>query len=286
MIRSLLSAVSGILNLQTRMDVIGNNVANVNTTGFKSGRTDFADSFSQTLRASSAGNGGGSGLSAIQVGTGVTTSSIKNLYTQGALTRTGVATDLGISGEGFFVVRDPLSSAQYATRAGDFRLDQNGYLITNAGHRVQGFSDAALTALGDIRIDTTGMPVTSDPAARMISFTIDIEGQVNVQLSDGTQFVRGQVLLQNFLDPQGLIKEGGNLYSNLGAAGPLDWSANPGRPGSNGLGRVEAEALELANVDLATEFTNLIVTQRAYQANARIITTSDEMLAELVNLKR
>jgi flagellar hook protein FlgE len=122
----------------------------------------------------------------------------------------------------------------------------------------------------------------------MVSFAIDTEGKVNVNLSDGTQFVRAQILLQNFANPQGLMKEGGNLYSGIGAAGPLGGSASPtpAAPGTNGLGRIQAGALELSNVDLATEFTNLITTQRAYQANARIITTSDEMLQELVNLKR
>lgn len=288
MLRSLTSAISGLQSFQQRLDTIGNNIANVNTTGFKSARVGLSDSFSQTLRSSSAGTGGSSGQSAMQIGLGVGIQSITNSYTQGALSRTSVGTDLAITNAGFFVVEDPISNNQFVTRAGDFSVDENGYLITNAGMRVQGFEDSGLSTMGDILIDTQGMPATSDPTATMVSFAIDTEGKVNVNLSDGTQFVRGQILLQNFSNPQGLMKEGNNLYSGIGAAGPLGGatSPTPAAPGTNGLGKVQSGALELSNVDLANEFTSLITTQRAYQANARVITTSDEMLQELVNLKR
>ncbi|WCJ58222.1 flagellar hook-basal body complex protein [Fontisphaera persica] len=283
MMRSLNSGVSGIQQFQTSMDVIGNNIANVNTVGFKSARISFADAFSQSLRPAAPGSGNTSATPAMQVGTGVTTAAIKNTFLQGALTRTGVATDLGISGEGFFLVRDSLSGATYATRAGDFRLDQNGYLVTNQGLRVQGYADSGLTTLGDIQINATGAPATASPTAVVENFAVDAEGRITVRLSDGTQFVRGQILLQRFQDPQVLTKEGNNLYANLAAAGPL---AQPAAPGTQGLGRVEAGALELSNVDLSNEFAQLITTQRAFQANARIISSSDELLSELVNLKR
>ncbi|HXG45988.1 MAG TPA: flagellar hook-basal body complex protein [Methylomirabilota bacterium] len=285
MLRSLTSAVSGLQNFQQRMDVIGNNVANVNTTAFKSARTDLADSFSATLRGSSAAASGGSGTSAMQIGSGVMTTAIKNIFAQGALTRTNVHTDLAITGEGFFVVRDTVSGIEYVTRAGDFRRDENGYLITNTGMRVQGYTDNTHTTIGDIQIDATGAP---NPLASMVSFAIGLDGKINVNMSDGSQFERGMILLQNFLDPQGLMKEGNNLFSGIGAAGPLGGAASPtpAEPGTDGLGQIQAGALELSNVDLASEFTNLITTQRAYQSNARVITTSDEMLQELVNLKR
>ena len=288
MLRSLSSAISGLQSFQQKMDVIGNNIANVNTTAFKTGRVGLADSFSQTLRSSSAATGGNSGTPAMQIGLGVAVQSITNLYTQGAFARTSVGTDLAITNNGFFVVRDTLSNDQYVTRAGDFSLDETGHLITATGLRVQGYSDSALTTIGDITIDTTGMPATSDPLATMVSFAIGTDGKINVNLSDGTQFVRGQILLQNFSNPQALMKEGNNLYSGIGAAGPLGGASapTPAPPGTNGLGSVQAGALELSNVDLATEFTNMIITQRAYQANARVVTTSDEMLQELVNLKR
>ena len=288
MLRSLSSAISGLQSFQQRLDVIGNNIANVNTTGFKGARVGLSDSFSQTLRSSSAGTGGSSGTSAMQIGLGVAIQSISNIYTQGAMARTGVGTDLAVTGNGYFMVRDPISTNEFVTRAGDFRMDATGYLVTNSGMRVQGYEDSALTTIGDILIDTTGMPATSDPLAAMVSFAIDTEGNINVNLSDGTQFVRGQILMQKFSDPQGFTKEGDNLYSGIGAAGPLGGatSPTPAPPGTSGLGKIQAGALELSNVDLANEFTNLITTQRAYQANARVITTSDEMLQELVNLKR
>lgn len=288
MLRSLTSAISGLQNFQGRIDVIGNNIANVNTTGFKSGRVDFADSFSQTLRSSSTGSGSTTSVSAMQIGSGVATSSIRNVYTQGAVARTGVVTDLAISGEGYFVVRDLITNAQFVSRAGDMRLDANGYLVTPNGMRVQGYSDAALTTMGDLKIDTTGMPSTSDPSATMKSYSIDLDGKINVKLSDGTEFARGQILLQLFQDPQALIKEGNNLYSGISTAGPLGGagSPTPAAPGTNGLGRIESGALELSNVDLANEFSSMITAQRAFQATARIISTSDEMLQELVNLKR
>ena len=287
MLRSLTSAISGLQNFQERMDVIGNNIANVNTTGFKSARTEFADSFSQTLQFSSSGSGGNTGTSAIQIGAGVATTAIKNQYTQGALSRTGVQTDLAIAGEGFFIVRDPVSTTQFATRAGDFRVDQNGYLVANSGQRVQGYMDSGLATIGDIQIDTTGLPASSNPASKLISYAIDSSGKINVNLSDGTQFVRGQILMQNFRDPQGLVKEGNNLYSGIGSAGPLGGTTPiMAAADTNGLGKIQAGALELSNVDLASEFTSMITAQRAFQATSKIITTSDEMLQELVNLKR
>lgn len=288
MIRSLATGVSGIQQFQEEMDVIGNNIANVNTTGFKSARVSFVDSFSETLRGSSGANGTSSGTSAMQIGSGVSTSAIQNLYTQGGLARTDVQTDLAVSGEGFFIVRDPVNGAEFATRSGDFRLDGNGYLVTTTGLRVQGFSDGGLSTRGDILIDGQNRPSTADPAATFASFSIDREGIVTVRLSDGTDYVRGQILLQRFTDPQALLKEGFNLYSGIGAAGPLGGATAPASaaPGTNGMGRIESGALELSNVDLADQFSKMIVTQRAFQANARIITTSDEMLQELVNLKR
>jgi flagellar hook protein FlgE len=332
MLRSLNSGVSAMQQFQQRMDVIGNNIANVNTTGFKGARIDFADSFSQTL-------GAGSGGVSMQIGTGVGTNAITNQFNQGAIANTGTNTDLAVSGNGFFIVRDTLSDTQFATRDGSFRLDQNGYLVNGDGMRTQGFSDAALTSRGDIvinaddvqaqRMATANTSVAAantavtaaqaavaaadpgDPVAvaaanqqladaqasltaanasltaaqnlKVSSFNIDPEGKVNVRLSDGTEYVRAQVLLQNFQNPQALAKEGSNLFSGMSGAGPLSQIESAG---TNGLGRIQSGALEMSNVDLANEFSSMITTQRAFQASARIITTSDEILMELVNLKR
>jgi flagellar hook protein FlgE len=283
MLTSLTSAVSGLDSFQEEMDVIGNNIANVNTTGFKTANTDFADAFSNVLVAPGAATGTTSGSASVQVGTGVTITGINNNWNQGSLSTTGVPSNLAISGNGFFVVQDPVTTAQYATRAGDFSVDANGYLVTDTGDRVQGFSDAGLSTLGPIKIDTTGMPATSSPTATVQSFSINGQGQVTVNLSDGTSFVRGQVLLQNFQDPNELINEGNNLYSNLTAAGPL---AALTAPGSSGLGNISSGALESSNVDLSAQMANLITAQRAFEANSKIVTTSDELLQTLVNMKR
>src|ERR1051326_8896384 len=181
MFSALSSGVSGIQAFQEEMDVISNNIANVNTPGFKTSRADFADAFSDTLRGSSGPNGAASGTPSIQLGLGVTTSAVTSNFNSGALTNTGYQTDLAVQGEGFFVVRDPVTGADFATRAGDFRVDSNGYLTTNSGLHVQGFSDGSLSAVGDIKIDATGRPATSDPDATFASFTISPEGYIKIR---------------------------------------------------------------------------------------------------------
>ena len=283
MLSSLTSAVSGLEDFQQQMNVIGNNIANVDTTGFKAGVVEFADAFSNTLRAPSGSTATTSGSESIQVGTGVAITGIHSNWNQGALSTTGISSDLGIAGNGFFMVRDTLTNAQYATRAGAFSLDANGYLVADTGERVQGFSDSGLATLGDIKIDTTGMPATSSPTATVSSYSVSGTGAVTVNLSDGTQFVRGQVLLQNFQDPGALINVGNSLYSNMAEAGPL---AALTAPGSSGLGNIQSGALELSNVDLSNEMANLITAQRAFEANSKIVTASDEVLQTLVNMKR
>jgi flagellar hook protein FlgE len=282
MLSSLTSAVSGLDDFQDQMDVIGNNIANVDTTGFKAGVVDFADAFSNTLQAPTASTASTDSMSSIQIGTGVEITGINNNWSQGALSTTGIPSDLAISGNGFFMVEDPLTGAQYATRAGDFNINASGYLVTDTGEEVLGYSNAGLSAIGPIKIDTTGMPATSSPTATVSSYSIGSTGQVTVNLSDGTSFVRGQVLLQEFEDPGALVSVGNNLYSNMSEAGPL---AALTAPGSSGLGNIQSGALELSNVDLSTEMANLITAQRAFEANSKIVTTSDEILQDVVNLK-
>ncbi len=273
MVSSLTSGVSGIQQFQNKLDVIGNNIANSDTYGFKSGRTDFEDSFSQSMQST-----GGGGI--VQVGSGVGTSSVASNFTQGQTTKTGIVSDLAVQGDGYFVVRNAASGDTYATRAGNFHLDADRYLVTPDGLRVQGYTDAGAGTVGDIQINDTGKP--DGETSSLASWKVDPDGKVQVTLGDSTSFTRAQVLLQRFQDPTALKKEGNNLYSGMSDAGPL---AAPGIPNTNGLGKVLGGQLESSNVDLAGEMTNLISTQRAFQANARIITTTDEMLQEVVNLK-
>jgi flagellar hook protein FlgE len=267
------SGVSALSHLQDSLNVTANNIANVETTGFKSGSVSFSDTFSQTM-------GGASYSGSKQIGTGVGTAAIKNLFTQGSVSNTGNANDMAITTpNGFFLVKDPTTGNTFATRDGSFSVDPAGFLITSSGMRVQGYNDGpTLSTVGDILIDTAG----STSTAALKSYSFNNTGTLTVLQADGTSFSRGQILLQNFTSPEQLLKVGDNLYSGLTAAGPL---AAPVAPGSKGLGLLQTGALEMSNVDLAKELTTLITTQRAYEANSKVVTTSDEILQSLVNLK-
>ena len=267
------AAISGLNQFQQDINVIGNNIANVDTTAYKDGRIDFQDTLSQVLGTNPS----------VLVGTGVTTTPLESNFTPGAVANTGVATDMAITGNGFFVVRDPTTGVQYLTRAGDFQLDANGYLVTPEGLRVQGFTDSSLSTMGDIQINAAGAPSTAKAGAAVSSFSVSSAGVISVTLSDGTVFTRGQVMLQNCQDPNGLANAGDNLYSATPDAGLLSQSV---APGTAGVGGVQSNALEESNVDLTNEMANLITAQRAFEANSKIITTSDEILQDLVNLKR
>jgi flagellar hook protein FlgE len=267
------AAISGLQQFQQDINVIGNNIANVDTTAYKTGRIDFQDTLSQALGADPS----------VLVGTGVTTTPVESNFAPGAVTSTGRATDMAITGNGFFVVRDPATGVQYLTRAGDFQLDANGYLVTGNGMRVQGFADGKLSTTGDIKIDATGAPSTAAAGAAVSSFSVSPAGVISVTLSDGTTFTRGQVMLQNCEAPNALVEAGNNLYAETPGAGLLSQSVTPG---TAGVGGIQSDSLEASNVDLTNEMANLITAQRAFEANSKIITTSDEVLQDLVNLKR
>ncbi|GAF26491.1 flagellar basal body rod protein [Moorella thermoacetica Y72] len=267
MMRSLYSGVSGLRTHQTRMDVIGDNIANVNTVGFKRSAVTFKDVFYQTLRGGSAGNSGGTGMGGTnpqQIGLGVTLGSIDVVHTQGAAASTGNGTDLMIQGDGFFVVKDSAGNLFY-TRAGAFHFDNEGHLVTPDGMYVMQEDGS------------TEITVPTDAQ----SFSIDNMGVVHY--SDGTTETIG---LAKFLNPTGLEKVGQNLYRETASSG----TAQIGKAGDSTKGlantTIITSALEMSNVDLAQEFTDMIITERGFQANARTITTSDQMLQELVNLKR
>ena len=475
MIRALNTGVLGMRQFQTSLDVIGNNLANINTVAYKGARVEFQDTLSQTLRAPTPDTATTSGAAGMQVGNGMAVSAIKNTFTQGAMKNTGVRTDMSVNGKGFFLVKDPTTNELFATRAGDFREDKNGYLVTNDGFRVQGknklapaYTTAQQTEIGDLRLDvgqytpdrtgvsldystnlltktahgfSTGNQIkfpstlpaiandtntvdkvffvnkASDDTftvhstaaeaatgANAVNFTdatitaktgfttdtsndkitlaghglstgntvyvkegtipggltagnsyfvsvsgddihfhttsadatagankVDLtsagssdfelyadsgtltsitvaggasisqynfgaDGKVKMLLTDGTQYDRGQVLLQTFKNEQTLTKIGANRFDNLAAAGAYGITAdsagsaeilsNAQAPGEGGTGRLAAGSLELSNVDMADEFSRMITTQRAFQANARVISTADEILKEMMALKR
>jgi len=439
MLRSLFSGVSGLRNHQVRMDIIGNNISNVNTVAFKSGRVTFKEGFAQLLQGASRPPGDQGGTNPIQVGLGMQIGSVDTMFNQGNLETTGLATDLAIQGNSFFVVSK--GNERFYTRAGNFQLDADGRLVApQNGFVVQGrmavngvmqdgirdirlpfgqktsakptdkvalagnldasapdfpstasidvpadraanpssWTSTSITvfdslgtqrdlkvylwktqtgpdqwswkvdnptdpvtnqpllpnlqnASGVLQFDTTGQidlanstpstnPVVSfDPpgaatmnvtldlgsgvngissfagvsnavlrdqngytAGTLKDFTIDRTGKITGSFSNGTNVALGQVLLADFNNPGGLLRIGDNMYQESGNSG----GAVLGYALEGSQSTVTSGALEMSNVDLANEFTNMIVAQRGFQANGKVITTSDEMLQELVNLKR
>ena len=419
MLRSLFSAVSGLRAQQTMMDVVGNNIANVNTAGFKSSSTVFDDTLSQVVKASGAPQGAAGGTNPAQVGLGVRLGAITTNFSQGATQMTGRQTDVAISGDGFFVVKQ--DGQTLYSRAGAFTFDARGNLVNPDGAVVQGWmakdgvvdTNAAVTSLvlpvgkalppkqtgtvemggnlpfdaaiapatgssivssidifdsqgkavpttftythtgvgtwtvdvtvpnasgtgttsvgtqavtwndatkafdvatmpltaaslntagysfgsTDVTVDlgTATKPLTQYAAANTVtamsqdgsaigslqSFTLGGDGTLIGLFSNGLKQALGQVALANFNNPPGLEKTGGSLYAATANSG------NPavGTAGSAGRGTLASGALEMSNVDLAQEFTNLVVAQRGFQANSRVITASDEILQDLINMK-
>lgn len=456
MMRSMYSGVSGLRVHQTKMDVIGNNIANVNTVGFKKSQVSFQEAFSQVIRGAGAPQGGKGGTNPFQIGLGVNLGSINTIHTTGAAQRTDNPTDLMIDGDGFFIVSDdPNADNRYYTRAGNFNFDVNGNLVTADGFKVLGtyigdseyakflqiepgkeldgvkvnksipapptastnievrgnldsrieknkthvtdvtirdslgnpyvvklefakgdpaedetkwtvnvtsvrdiatgkyavlkddtdskeadFSTdpptptptpTPVVRLGTITFDANGKIVDkvisslelaktgvnfgnngaidfnlegltqfaneSDAKAfdkgaengesgrtsgSVTGFAIDASGTVVASFSNGVKMPLWEIKLAKFDNPMGLVKVGNNFFGNT----PNSGEPQIGTAGSSGLGAITPGALEMSNVDLSMEFTEMITTQRGFQANSRIITTSDEMLQELVNMKR
>ncbi|APC07899.1 flagellar hook-basal body complex protein [Neomoorella thermoacetica] len=278
MMRSLYSGVSGLRTHQTRMDVIGDNIANVNTVGFKRSAVTFKDVFYQTLRGGSAGDSGGTGMGGTnpqQIGLGVTLGSIDVVHTQGAAASTGNGTDLMIQGDGFFRVTPDDGTTIYYTRAGAFHFDSQGFLVNVDGMKV---------------LDSAGSPVQipgmNDPSTMPQSFSIDKLGVVHyVDNSGQAQTLSNPISVAKFSNPAGLEKIGQSLYRETASSGAPGTDLSPGT-GSLANTTIIPSTLEMSNVDLAQEFTDMIITERGFQANARTITTSDQLLQELVNLKR
>lgn len=285
MLNSLNSGVSGLQQFQSQIDLIGNNIANVNTSGYKSARLNFEDTFGEAMV-----DGGNNAVSS-QFGSGVSSSGISTSFASGALTTTSSATDVAVKdGEGFFMVKDPATEKEFATRVGSFKVDNEGFLVTNQGLRVQGTLGDNNQNVGDLRFrDHAAIRGEFDPGnANFVGARIQSDGSIIMHFDDQRTYRGGRILLQDFGAPQELTKLGGNLYGNIEAAAPVEGGDVPfgWRPGTGNVGTLQANALESSNVDLTGEFSSLIMAQRAFQANARMISTSDELLQELVNLTR
>lgn len=296
LIASLTSGVSALRTFSSSMSTIGDNIANSNTTGFKASRTRNEDSFSQTLRAST------DQTSTVQIGSGVSVSTIRQNFTQGSLTTTGVPTDFGIAGGGFFRVTaaptDPTAASdpaaeKFYTRDGNFRADANGFLVNPQGHRVQGVlaTEAIVVPIAatsqDVKLGAT-LPAATDPDAKLQSFSVGTDGKITEFYSDGTSnegdAAQQSLILWTFKDNTSLERASGNLYKTPKST--LFVQAAGLQAGTGGAGQLKQGTLELSNVDLAQEFSDLILAQRSFQAGSRIISVSDSVLEEVVNLKR
>lgn len=407
MMRSLFSGVSALKNHQVRMDVIGNNIANVNTVGFKSSRVAFRDILSQTIKAASSPQGNRGGTNPMQIGLGMALGAIQTDHTQGSPETTGRMTDMAIEGNGFFILSD--GPRRFYTRAGLFEVERDGSLISAVnGMKVMGWraKDGVIDAEQDIdtltipmgktispiatktvgfagNLDSRleedeqvtqtvdvfdslgnthsvtftftkgadgsnewewkaehagGLPITDGegtiyfdtsgnythydggplaftppgaeqvtitpnfeavvqtasegtlvfrsqdgyPLGTLVGYSVDESGVIIGEYSNGLTEALGQIGTAIFANPGGLLRAGDTTFAaSANSGGP-----EVGRPGRGANGKLTPGALEMSNVDLSEEFTDMIITQRGFQANSRIITTSDEMLQELVNLKR
>jgi flagellar basal-body rod protein FlgG len=257
MIRSLWISKTGLDAQQTRMDVISNNLANVNTNGFKRSNAVFEDLLYQTLRQPGAQSSQQTTIpTGLQIGTGVRPVATSRVHSQGNLTKTENSLDVAINGNGFLQVLTPDGTVGY-TRDGALHMDQNGQLVNSNGYPLQ--------------------PAITIPANSQ-SITIGNDGTVSVMQAGTTAPVQvGSLVLASFINPAGLESKGGNLYTETAASG----SASTNTPGTNGLGALNQGYLETSNVNVVEELVNMIQTQRAYELNSKAITTSDQMLAKL-----
>jgi flagellar basal-body rod protein FlgG len=260
--RALRIAATGMAAQQMNVEVISNNIANMNTVGFKKQRAEFQDLLYQNVermgvQSSSTGTVVPTG---VQIGSGVKTGSVYRITQQGALTQTGNKLDMAIDGKGFFSVLMPSGETAY-TRAGNFSVSPTGQLVTADGYVVQ----PAIT----LPQGTTDVAVSAD-------------GQVSATLAGQTapQLV-GQLQLATFYNEAGLEAIGDNLFLESGASGP----ANLGAPGANGYGKLQQGYTEASNVDAVSEVTALIVAQRAYEMNSKVVTAADQMLSTTSQLK-
>lgn len=262
MMRAMWSAAAGMAVQQFNMDTISNNLANVNTTGYKKGRAEFQDLLYQTMNMAGTNSSTSTNLATgLQLGHGARLQSVQRSYSTGNLRPSGGRFDIAIEGDGFFRVTQPDGTFAY-TRDGSFTLDQNGNLVNSNGNSL----DPQVTIPQDA-----------------LSVTIAPDGTVSVtQPGQSTPQQVGQITLVKFINPGGLNQLGSNLVQPTQASG----DAIEGNPSADGLGSVRQGFLEVSNVDVAEEMVNMIIGQRAYEANSKTIKTVDDMLSLVANLKR
>jgi flagellar hook protein FlgE len=281
MMRGMFAAISGLKQHQVMLDVTANDIANVNTIGYKSARVTFADSLNQMQRGAAGTTTATGGSNAAQVGLGVGLGSIDNLMTGGARQTTGNPLDVAIDGDGFFQIgtgepdndQYPIAATKY-TRAGNFSISTEGYLTTQTGEYVIGYHQPQAA-------NPDGVAIKIPPGATGVA--IDQSGGVSyVDPGTNTRVTPYRITIATFTNAAGLERTGGNSWITSANSGQKN--INP--PGIGGAGTTNAGSVEMSNVDLSQTFTNMITAQRGFQANSRVISTADSMLEELVNLKR
>jgi flagellar basal-body rod protein FlgG len=255
-------AATGMEAQKTNIDVIAHNLANVNTNGFKKSRADFQDLLYQGIKFAGAESADGNEIpTGIQLGLGVKTAAVQKLFKQGDFVSTDNPLDMVIEGDGFFQITMPEGDIGY-TRAGSFKIDSSGRLVNSDGYPME--------------------PEITFPSDTL-EVTVSSDGTVSVlQPGSPTSTSVGQIELAQFINPGGLKALGKNLFTMSGSSG----DAATGNPGSDGLGTINQGMIELSNVNIVEEMVNMIVSQRAYELNSKVITTSDEMLRMANSLKR
>ena len=343
MLRSLYSGISGMKVNQTKLDVIGNNLANVSTTAFKGSRVNFSTTISQTLGSASAASDSLGGVNGKQIGLGAQISSIDKIMSQGSMQSTSRSLDVAVDGSGYFMVAAgpeltggtndkitiddngidamPANTSVAYTRDGSFVLDNEGNLLTSKGYRVLGFAmktnDNNNNNGDNIRPDGTVLYVESNNQTEAIddklvslkipdkvtkidkagketqvavkSFNISSDGLITGVLETGEITALGQIAMSSFKNEVGLTDIGNNMYEPSGSSGAAIISSGKNSPtnrNSSGYGDILQGYLEMSGVDMAEQFTDMIVATKAFQAAGKTITTGDEILSEIINLKR
>ena len=343
MLRSLYSGISGMKVNQTKLDVIGNNLANVSTTAFKGSRVNFSTTISQTLGSASAASDSLGGVNGKQIGLGAQISSIDKIMSQGSMQSTSRSLDVAVDGSGYFMVATgpaltgdakdsitivnngvgtmPANSSVAYTRDGSFVLDNEGNLLTSKGYRVLGFAmktnDNNNNNGDNIRPDGTVLYVESNNKTVAVdeqlvslkipdkvlkddgqggktpvavkSFNISADGLITGVLETGEITALGQIAMSSFKNEVGLTDIGNNMYEPSGSSGAAIISSGKNSTAgrnSSGYGDILQGYLEMSGVDMAEQFTDMIVATKAFQAAGKTITTGDEILSEIINLKR
>lgn len=301
MVKSMYAGIAGLRTHQSKMDVISNNIANVNTWGYKARTANFQDAMYQNTTNSTAGNntaGGVGGVNSSQLGYGVNMSSISTNFTTGSWGFTGDPLNCMINGTGFFIVGGMIQNEAAGvpnnqigenglslSRVGIFSVDGNGYLVDNQGNYIYGYASDGTT------VDTTVLKpirVPNDPTTTPVerynieTYKIGADGVITGVTKDNKPIVVAQLAVASVENPNGLEQDEGYIYKIGENAGRVTGMVTV----PTTTGKILGNYLEMSNVDLATDMSNMITTQRGYQANSKIITVTDEMLEQLVNIKR